>query len=84
MKKSLIKLNAPIIKIKYLEKFEKSLSSNANSMETSELVVDKVCRTCLSTSSESYVSFYNQDEFENVNLLQIFNQTFNQIVNIEK
>lgn len=52
-------------------------------METDEVVVDKVCRTCLCTNSESYESLYNQDELENINLLQIFNQTFGKIVNIE-
>lgn len=48
-------------------------------MEADELPIDKVCRTCLNTSTEPCDTLFKQDEPE-LNIMQKIMQTFGNIV----
>lgn len=48
-------------------------------MEADELPIDKVCRTCLSTNTESFEMLFKEDEPE-INIIQMLTQTFGNIV----
>lgn len=48
-----------------------------------EVTIDKVCRTCLSTSDELAVTLFDVDEEEKTNFLDMITICFGKIVNKE-
>lgn len=53
------------------------------SAQLEEISIDKVCRTCLTTSEELMVSLYDEDEMEKINYLDMITTSFGKIVNIK-
>lgn len=51
------------------------------SSQLEEVSIDKVCRTCLSTSDELTVTLYDEDEQEKINFLEMISISFGKIVN---
>lgn len=50
-------------------------------MEFDEVLIDKVCRTCLTTSYDEFESLYVEEDSEKENFLEILNFTFGKLVN---
>lgn len=51
------------------------------STQLEEVSIDKVCRTCLTTSEELMVTLYDEDEQEKINFLDMISISFGKIVN---
>lgn len=50
-------------------------------MEFDEISIDKVCRTCLTSTSDDLELLFNGDEDDKMNFIDILNFTFGKLVN---
>lgn len=54
-------------------------------MEFDEISIDKVCRTCLTTTADDFeMPLLSGEDGEKVNFIDILNFTFGKMVNVNK